>query len=137
MAQGTSRQGGTRDDRPSRNDRRDDAPGRDAPTTRPKAVYALTERGDKTFWTRVGIAFVNRDDSITIKLEALPVSGQLQVRDVTTGPERPRNHRDHRGPGPPAENGRAGAMAATMAVRGKGEGADLDLRALDRLTRGA
>jgi len=43
-------------------------------------VYALTERDGKTYWTRVGAAFKNRDDSLTIVLEALPVSGRLQVR---------------------------------------------------------
>jgi hypothetical protein len=43
-------------------------------------VYALTERDQKTYWTRVGAAFKNRDESLTIVLEALPVSGRLQVR---------------------------------------------------------
>jgi hypothetical protein len=50
-----------------------------------KAVFTMTERevnGEKkTFWTRVGVAFVNRDGSITIKLDALPLSGTLQVRE--------------------------------------------------------
>ena len=46
-----------------------------------KAVFAITERGEKSFWTRVGAAFTNRDGSITIQLDALPVSGKLQIRD--------------------------------------------------------
>ena len=50
-----------------------------------RAVYVITERvthdGAKSFWTRVGAAFDNRDGSVTVKLDALPVSGTLQIRD--------------------------------------------------------
>ncbi|MFO0590483.1 MAG: hypothetical protein U0441_23275 [Polyangiaceae bacterium] len=46
-----------------------------------KIAFAMTERDDKTFWTRVGSAFVNKDGSINVFLEALPVSGRLQLRD--------------------------------------------------------
>ena len=81
MAQGNSRQGGDRDDGRGRDDRRGETRERDVAPSKPKAVYALTERNDKTYWTRVGIAFVNRDLSITVRLEALPVSGQLNIRD--------------------------------------------------------
>jgi hypothetical protein len=35
----------------------------------------------KKYWNRVGIAFVNADGSLSVKLEALPVSGELQIRD--------------------------------------------------------
>ena len=48
---------------------------------RTKAVFAITERGEKSYWTRVGVAYTNRDGSLTLKLGALPVSGTLQVRD--------------------------------------------------------
>jgi hypothetical protein len=73
--QGSARQGAARSGSPER----------------PKAVYALTERGGKTYWTRVGIAYVNRDDSLTLRLDALP-----RLRDPS-------------GPG----TGRRGAVAAT------------------------
>ena len=53
-----------------------------------KPVFALTERGEKTFWTRVGIAFENKDRSITLQLDALPVSGRLQIRDNEDREER-------------------------------------------------
>jgi hypothetical protein len=53
-----------------------------------KPVFALTERADKTFWTRVGIAFENKDRSITIQLDALPVSGRLQIREHEDREER-------------------------------------------------
>jgi hypothetical protein len=56
---------------------------------RGKAVFAITERGDKSYWTRVGVAYVNRDGSLTLKLDALPISGTLQVRD-----EDPRRDRE-------------------------------------------
>lgn len=61
-------------------------PAAPVPTTRTRrAVYVITERetpeGARSFWTKVGAAFENRDGSITIKLDALPLSGTLQVRD--------------------------------------------------------
>ena len=46
-----------------------------------KVAYVITERGDKSFWNRVGVAFTNRDGSINVKLDALPLGGQLQIRD--------------------------------------------------------
>lgn len=50
-----------------------------------RAVFAITEKevnGErKTFWTRIGAAFDNRDGSVTLLLEALPVSGKMQIRD--------------------------------------------------------
>jgi len=55
---------------------------------RSKAVFAITERGDKSYWTRVGVAYVNKDGSITCRLDALPVSGTLQVRDDEARGER-------------------------------------------------
>jgi hypothetical protein len=46
----------------------------------PQSVFAITERGDKSFWTKVGVAYVNRDGSVNVQLDALPVSGRLQIR---------------------------------------------------------
>ena len=51
-----------------------------------KDVFAVTEReagaeGAKKWWTKVGIGFVNRDDSINVVLDALPLNGRLQIRD--------------------------------------------------------
>jgi hypothetical protein len=47
-----------------------------------KIVYTVVERGPgKSFWTRVGVGFVNRDGSMNLKLDAIPVNGTLQVRD--------------------------------------------------------
>jgi hypothetical protein len=46
-----------------------------------KIAYVVTQRGANKYWTRVGAAFVNRDGSINVKLEAIPVSGEIHVRD--------------------------------------------------------
>jgi hypothetical protein len=46
-----------------------------------KIAYVITTRNGKHFWNRVGVAFVNNDGSINVKLEAVPVSGEIQIRD--------------------------------------------------------
>lgn len=46
-----------------------------------KIVYNVVERGDRNYWTRVGAAFTNRDGSLSVRLDAIPLSGNLQVRD--------------------------------------------------------
>jgi hypothetical protein len=46
-----------------------------------KIAYVVTQRGTNKYWTRVGVAFVNRDGSINVKLDAVPVSGEIHVRD--------------------------------------------------------
>lgn len=48
-----------------------------------KIVYNVVDRGEKSFWNRIGIAFTNRDGSLSVKLDALPLSGSMQVRDWT------------------------------------------------------
>ena len=64
-----------------------------------KIAYVITQRKDRNFWNRVGVAFVNSDGSINVKLEAVPVSGEIQIRDYTprdeTAPGGLRNTRDH------------------------------------------
>ena len=48
-----------------------------------KAVYTIIESGggNKSRWVRIGIAFVNRDGSYNVVLDALPVTGTLHIRD--------------------------------------------------------
>lgn len=45
-------------------------------------VYTIVkqEKSGKDFWQRVGLAFTNRDGSIYIKLNALPVNGSLYIK---------------------------------------------------------
>ncbi len=48
------------------------------------AVYAIPESrdGEKTYWPKIGAAFTNRDGSITLLLDALPIgTNRLQVRE--------------------------------------------------------
>jgi hypothetical protein len=48
-----------------------------------KVVYVISNRGERRFWNRVGVAFVNSDGSLNVKLEAVPVSGEFHIRDYT------------------------------------------------------
>lgn len=47
-----------------------------------QAVYTMVERGERTFWCRIGTAFTNRDGSLNVNLDALPVNGRLHIREV-------------------------------------------------------
>jgi len=42
-------------------------------------AYAVTPRGEgeKDRWTRIGAAFENKDGSLTVLLDAAPLSGKL------------------------------------------------------------
>lgn len=54
-----------------------------------KEVFSITDRGgDKPVWTKIGIGFVNRDQSINVILDNLPINGKLQIRDLRTKHER-------------------------------------------------
>ena len=52
-------------------------------TSKFKVVYTIVERAKdgKKFWVKVGAAFPNRDGSINVRLDAMPVNGELQIRD--------------------------------------------------------
>ena len=47
-------------------------------------AYAITDRGERTFWTKIGVAFTNRDGSINVRLDAMPVTGTLCLRAAKT-----------------------------------------------------
>jgi hypothetical protein len=62
-----------------------------------REVQGKTAAEDKSYWTRIGAAFRNRDGSINVVLSALPVGGvdgqarvQLRIPD-------PKDERDSRG----------------------------------------
>ena len=73
-----------------------------------REVQGKTAAEDKSYWTKIGAAFRNRDGSINVVLSALPVGGvdgQARVQLRTPDPkeesrpdERGRNDRDQRGP---------------------------------------
>ena len=59
------------------------------PKTEPppfKVVYAIIERGPKKHWLRIGLAFVNKDGSLNVRLDAVPLTGALHIRDDATRP---------------------------------------------------
>jgi hypothetical protein len=45
-------------------------------------VLCPTEKDGKTYWTRLGVAFANRDGSTNVYLDALPANGKLQIREL-------------------------------------------------------
>ncbi len=54
---------------------------------RPLAVFTIVETdSDKALWRRVGCAFVNRDGSYNLFLDALPVNGRLHMRESDQTP---------------------------------------------------
>jgi hypothetical protein len=59
---------------------------------KPLAVYAVLERkeGQKPFWLKIGVAFTNRDSSLTLVLDAFPTgTNRLQVREQRERDARP------------------------------------------------
>lgn len=48
-----------------------------------KDVFVISERSgeEKDHWTRIGVAFVNRDNSLNVVLDAVPITGRLHIRD--------------------------------------------------------
>ena len=57
-----------------------------------KVVYTIVQRqrDGRKFWLRIGAAFPNRDGSMNVHLDAMPVNGQLQIRDFKPYEERAR-----------------------------------------------
>lgn len=53
-----------------------------------KFIYVITGKGERKFWNKVGVAFVNRDGSLNCKLDSLPVDGELHIRDYVAQNER-------------------------------------------------
>ena len=50
----------------------------------PKPVYTVIENKDrnkKAFWHRIGSAFANKDGSLTVLLNSLPLDGKLVIQE--------------------------------------------------------
>jgi hypothetical protein len=87
---------------------------------RMKVIYTVVERqSGKSFWTRVGVGYVNRDGSINLRLDAIPLNGHLQVREWEPFDRRPEN--DETSPTP---NDPAPAMAAAPHASPRGTSND-------------
>lgn len=52
------------------------------------SVRDPTDPDRKSFWTRIGRAFFNRDGSINVLLDALPLGRKLQLREAKPKEER-------------------------------------------------
>ena len=48
---------------------------------KPKVVYAIIDRPPRKHWLRIGLAFVNRDGSLNVRIDAVPLTGRLHIRD--------------------------------------------------------
>lgn len=48
-----------------------------------KEVYHIKEIDgrEKSLWTRIGSAFVNKDGSINVFMDTLPIDGKIHIRD--------------------------------------------------------
>ncbi len=52
-----------------------------------KKVYVIKDRGEgkKSIWIPIGAAFVNKDGSLNVVLDALPIGGRMHIRDAVNG----------------------------------------------------
>lgn len=67
-----------------------------------KEVYHIEEFEDKegekgSRWTRIGSAFVNRDDSLNVVLHCIPVNGRLHIRDPRDNDDRDDDKQERKG----------------------------------------
>jgi len=46
------------------------------------AVFSIRENKGGSVWVRAGSAFVNRDGSLNVLLDVLPLDGKLHVREA-------------------------------------------------------
>ena len=47
-----------------------------------KAAYSIIERaGKEAYWHLIGTAFVNKDSSLSLVLNSLPLDGKVHIRD--------------------------------------------------------
>ena len=63
-------------------------------SSRRKKVLCPMEKNGKTFWLRIGTAFINNDGSTNVYLDAYPTNGKLQIRDLTERDLQPRAPRE-------------------------------------------
>lgn len=53
-------------------------------TSKPYAkVFTVIERPDSTWWHEIGAAWLNKDDSLSVVLNSLPLDGRLQIKRPT------------------------------------------------------
>ncbi|HKE16986.1 MAG TPA: hypothetical protein VKB80_19065 [Kofleriaceae bacterium] len=67
-------------------------------STRRKKVLCPMEKNGKTFWLRIGSAFINGDGSTNVYLDAYPTNGKLQIRDLDERDTKPKASGDEARP---------------------------------------
>lgn len=51
-----------------------------------KDVYVINEGSEgKNRWIKIGVAFLNKDESLNVVLDAIPFNGKLHIRDRKEG----------------------------------------------------
>lgn len=61
-------------------------------SVRKKVLCPLeNDKTGKTYWMKIGSAFVNRDGSTNVYLDALPANRRLQIRDLDDRDLKPRD----------------------------------------------
>ena len=48
-----------------------------------KVITSIDKHGGGKFWMRCGSAFINKDDSINVYLDAMPKNFEFQLRELT------------------------------------------------------
>ena len=56
---------------------------------RAQKANASAEDSEKKFWVKIGSAWINKDDSLNVYLDAVPVNGMLHLRKPSTKPKTP------------------------------------------------
>jgi hypothetical protein len=74
------------------------------------AVFSIREGKGGSVWVRAGSAFVNKDGSLNVLLDVLPLDGKLHVREAG----------EKRDPGPAPGGGRYGAEGGLDALAAGG-----------------
>jgi hypothetical protein len=49
-------------------------------------IYDAKTEGERSRWVRIGVAFDNKDGSLNVLLDALPLSGRLHIRERESDP---------------------------------------------------
>ena len=63
-------------------------------SSRRKKVLCPMEKNGKTFWLRIGTAYINADGSTNVYLDAYPTNGKLQIRELDEKDLQPKGGRD-------------------------------------------
>ena len=66
-------------------------------SSRRKKVLCPMEKNGKTFWLRIGSAFINGDGSTNVYLDAYPANCKLQIRDLDDRDLQSKSSRDDGG----------------------------------------